>query len=488
MAALLVAGSSRVGAADLLANGGFEQGVDGWSLNAGVLDAVPSPVHAGALAGRFSGTGQPSTQFAYQVAAVQPDDEYEASGWMAGTAAGGPRAFLRISWFDASDQLVSHSDSAWLPQFDGAFYPLTTGVLLSPSAARKARLSAVVQADSTFAVHLDDLQLAGPAAIPSTPIPPTTPTPPGPPSPTPPLSPTPSPARPTPTPRPGKTPSPSSSPAPPATPALESEPLVWPELVNTSFEQLRDDGSPLGWRKQGGNIGASAVVTDGVRSLALSSQTGSTKWAYQTVGVTGGAYYRAAVDVDAGQGAEAAFLRLAWYASDDGSGPALSSVDSTDSVATSDGEFRRLTTDVVYAPLEAATVKFRLMLRPLSNEPAVAFFDFASFSMAQPSAEEAVLALARATRAEDPISPASLLSPDSEDSPDTSSGAQRRLANVKPETDAGRLNEPPAGGKGEGWAIALALAIALSAIAIAGGYELWQRRTASGKDASSPED
>ena len=93
---------------------------------------------------------------------------------------------------------------------------------------------------------------------------------------------------------------------------------------------MRNDGTPYGWHKQGGEITSAAEPrTDGSRSLALNSQTSSTKWAYQTVSVTGGAYYQASVDTYAGEGTDAAFLRVSWYGSADGSGPALGSEDST---------------------------------------------------------------------------------------------------------------------------------------------------------------
>ena len=394
--AILLPGSPRAGAADLLANGGFEEGAGGWSLNAGQLTAVAAPVHAGVLSGQFTGSGQPTTQYAYQLVAIQPDEHYEVSGWVAGTGLALTRVFLRVSWFDSGGQLVSQSDSAWLPQFDGVFYRLSTGALLSPSATRSARVSAVVQSDSAFNVHLDDLGLAGPAppVSTSTPTPHLTPEPtitPGVPPPT---------AAPTPSPKPR--PAASRTPAPPlvtphASPVGDPvEPLVFPSLVNGSFEELRGDGMPYGWRKQGGEItSASEPRTDGSRSLALQSQTSSTKWAYQTVSVAAGAYYQASVDAYAGDGTEAAFLRVSWYATTEGSGPALSSVDSLDSATPADGVFRRLATAAVQAPPSAASAKIRFMLRPLSDQPAVAYFDAASFSSAEPGTQEVVLGSAR---------------------------------------------------------------------------------------------
>jgi hypothetical protein len=474
--ALLLAGSPRAGAADLLANGGFEQGTDGWSLNAGQLDAVPSPVHAGALAGRFSGSGQPTTQFAYQVIAVRPDEDYEASGWLAASGPAVSRAFLRLSWFDAGGQLVSQADSGWLPQLDGSFYRLSTGVLLSPSAARTARVSAIVQAESGFAVHLDDFELGGPAAVPlsATPqatITPSTPT-------TTPAVPTPK-VTPTARPEPTRTLSP-TSPAPSPLLAEITEPLFFPYLVNGGFEELRGDGTPYGWHKQGGEISTvSEPRTDGSRALALSSQTSSTKWAYQTLSVTGGAYYVASVYSLAGEGAESAFLRVSWYGSADGTGPAIGSVDSRDASEPGDADWRQLATDAVPAPVGAASAKIRLMLRPISESTAVAHFDSASFAEAQPGVAELVLGSNR---------PGSRYSSATESEQSTeelqtypnAQGTPIRLANMKPVITPEPAHVSAAGGNDAGWAIILAIAVAVSAVALAGGYEFWQRRGARG--------
>ena len=488
--AFLFAGWPRAGAADLLTNGGFEEGGVGWSLSAGNLDAVQSPVYAGSRSGEFTGSGQPTTHFAYQLVAVQPDESYQARGWMAAVGSALTRVFLRVSWFDAGGQLISQSDSAWLPQFDGGFYGLTTGEVLSPSAARSARVSAVVQSDSAFTVHLDDFDLAGlvPAPPTSTPHPTPAPT----------ITPTVPPPQVTPTPRPAPTrtprPAPTRTPAPPATSAPTSAPseatesLVFPSLVNGSFEELRADGSPYGWRKQGGGIsGAGEPRTDGSRSLALSSQTSSTKWAYQTVSVAGGAHYEASVDAYAGEDTVAAFVRVSWYASADGSGPALSSVDSTDSVTPADGSFRKLATAAVQAPAGAASAKFRLMLRPLSDQHAVAYFDSASFSPAEPGAGEVVLEPARGGSGNVGASAPGR----SADEPDTSpaaAGRSLRLANIKPAATPDPPNASAAGGGSEGWAIALAIGVGVAAIAIAGGYELWQRRIARGEEGTLPHD
>ena len=295
-----------------------------------------------------------------------------------------------------------------------------------------ARVSAVVQSDSAFTVHLDDFDLFGPAPVPATPIPPFTPAPTIPPSVTPPsVTPTPRPG-PTQTPRPAptRTPRSSSTPPPELPPSAATEPLVFASLVNGSFEDLRGDGTPYGWRKQGGEISSTGEPrADGSRSLALSSQTSSTKWAYQTVSVAGGEHYRAS---SRRMPAKAPRLRSFVF-----HGTAATMVAGPRSVlwtrftrprpptVDSDGWQPRS----VQAPAGAASAKLRLMLRPLSDQPTIAYFDAASFSLAEPGAAEVVLAAARSLSGNaDASAPGGAAEEPLSASPETRLG----LANVKP--------------------------------------------------------
>ena len=481
LAALWFAGANRTGGSELLANGGFEQGSSGWSLTNGVLDTVGSPVHSGVAAGRFAGSGQPTTQFAYQFIDVQPAQTYELSGWVAASGDAVSGAFLRISWFDTSGQPVLQDDSLGLPQRDGNFYPLTTGARVSPAAARSARTSLYVLGSpgTPFEVHLDDFAFSGPAAIP--PPPPTLPPPTTPP---PAVTPTPQPTGATPTRTPRRTTTPVRTPQPtddtpgsaPTTPG--AEPAVFDQLVNGSFERLRPDGTPYGWRKQGGEMStAGEPKTDGSHSAALTSQTTSTKWLYQTVIVRGGAHFEASVDAQAGPGSESVFLRLSWYASTDGSGPAIDSVDSLDTATPGAARFARLTTGAVQAPPGAATVKVRLMFRPASEAAATAYFD--SAALLETSADVqgaggrasrgAVSAAGRGSAAESVPGAAAEALP--------AGATPVRLANVKSAQRDGESPLAAGGGRGGEWAIVLALGMAVAAIGIAGGYEFWQRRS-----------
>ena len=476
VATLMLARPHSAGASELLTNGGFEEGTAGWSTNAGQLDSVSSPLHGGSQAGRFSGSGQPTTQFAYQLINVQPASNYELSGWVAAPASGVSRVFLRVSWFDASGSLVLSSDSPWLAQPDGAFHPFATGAMVSPVAARQARANILIQADSPFSVHPDDFAFSGPALVPPPPsTPPPVPTSPPQITPAPTLAPpgtTPGPL-PTPTRTPGRGPTPKAT-----TPATgNTEPDSFPQLVNGGFEDLRSDGTPYAWHKQGGEMSTvTEPRTEGARALVLASQTSSTKWVYQTVSAQPRAYYEASVQALAGPRADSAFLRLSWYASGDGSGQAIASIDSLDAVSSTQGEFRRLTTGPVQAPDGANSVKLRLMLRLASGEPAAAYFDDAQFGPTQPAPGETVrVANGSLASGREDASLAEVSAPEGF-APGATTAVT--LANIKPSRPGASEAAASAGQGRNDWAILLAIAIALAAIALAGGHGMWQRKRA----------
>lgn len=223
--------------------------------------------------------------------------------------------------------------------------------------------------------------------------------------------------------------------------------------------------------------------SEGARAVALRSQTTSTKWVYQTVAVQGGAYYAAAMQAIAGPEAESVFVRISWYGSADGSGQAISSADSLEADTASGQGFSLLATGPVQAPPGAQSAKVRLMLRPLSESPAVAYFDAVTFFTSQASGDNAVSAAggaastahragsrpgAGAQSAEDVVSgPA-----DSGSGPATPVA----LANVKTPKREEPQQSAAAGGGGKDWAVVLAVSIAMAAVALGGRYELWQRR------------
>ena len=406
--AVSILGPPPVVGVELLTNGGFESGADGW-LTLSQLEVVASPVHSGERAGRFSGDGMPSSHDVFQWVDVEPSASYEFSGWVLANDANVQQVYLRIVWYDAgSEDVGTHDSLAPLTGTDQAYRFLTTGPVVSPASAAQARVMVRVLTNGAFVVYLDDLSLMGPEVTPtpsptvtSTPSPTVTPTatPTPTPTPTPTVTPDPEPAvtstpsptvtptaapRVTPTATPTVTPTATPTPTPTPTPTVTPDPgpavtpdpgpAVFPWLVNGGFEEVREDGTPYGWRKFGGSISASeARRVEGVRSLLLQSETFSTKWAYQTVSVDGGFWYEAGAMAFSPDGETSVFLRISWYESEDGSGEALSASDSPVLSGTSD--FRKLSTGPMLAPAGARSAKVRLMLRPASGAATMAYFD-----------------------------------------------------------------------------------------------------------------
>jgi hypothetical protein len=152
-------------------------------------------------------------------------------------------------------------------------------------------------------------------------------------------------------------------------------------LANGGFEEADGEGKPLGWRKWGGVLSrSSAARWEGQYAAAFTSRTASTKWVFQAVSVEGGkAYVLSGYALKNDANMAAAYLRLSWYASPDGSGEAIDSVDSTTRLTNDSPDFRFLSTGPVVAPDEAASAKVRLMLDPLSEAEGTVYFDDISF-------------------------------------------------------------------------------------------------------------
>ncbi len=339
-------------AQELLANGDFEAGPDGWSVPGSNLSTTPES-HSGALAGLLTSNGQQRAD-AYQVAPVIPGGSYRARGWLKDSG-GLKQSALAVTWLDASGSAIAGPTSApeltiGLP--DWQF--LTTGNMLAPSAAyyAKVNISLLPGGNEGPALLIDDVSFAGAAPLPS-PTPTLPPPPLPPPPPPPPQPPHPPPAIPTPAQTPAPTPEATASVTPaPTQPAPENtpisppaeEPSIFPTLVNSGFEDARADGSPYGWQKHGGSLTRTAsIAAEGAYAAAFSSDTASTKWAHQTVMVQGdhayefgGLAYKNSPDLGM------VYLRISWYASADGSGTLLDSADSTEYLASDAPWFRSL--------------------------------------------------------------------------------------------------------------------------------------------------
>ena len=198
---------------------------------------------------------------------------------------------------------------------------------------------------------------------------------------------------------PTRTPAHTRTPAPTRTPTVDASPLIGSDLINGSFEDLNESGEPAVWHRYGGALSTdSSRPRTGSRAARFESSTASTKWIYQTLAVDpDSAYAFSAWLYDTDAGVSAAFLRVSWYASADGSGSALGSADSTTTLGAADPSYRRLTTGPIAPSRGARSAKVRVMLSPVSDAPAMIYIDDASFEPA--SLEDAVLASSRAAAA-----------------------------------------------------------------------------------------
>jgi len=346
---------------DLLENGGFEDGLSGWS-GAGLSTAVCAP-RSGSAAAAVANAGTRGV-LAQRIDAAVAVGTYKLRGW-ARSQTGAPRLEVNLIWVDASGSDLRRTAATVLPGPAYTSFSLTEAS--SPAAARGLEVRVVNTAAASTAC-LDDLSLEGPPEATATPPPSATPAP----------SAT---ASPSPSPGPTSTPAPTE---PPPTPAQQPSPAAFTAafaFVNGGFE-----AGLLGWEKFGGELRlVTSPVHGGANAGALFSETASTKWAYQTVLVEPSKAYAFSGYVQNGAGAARSFLRISWYASGDGSGSALSTSDSTSTVEGAGGEFAYLTTGPVAAPAGARSARPRIVLTPAGPGPAAVFFDDLSFGEAAPA-------------------------------------------------------------------------------------------------------
>lgn len=374
-----------------LTNGGFEaprgDGTPyGWRKFGGEMALSRDHRAEGSRALRFS-SQTASTKWVYQTVKVRPLGYYEFTAF-ALKFKPEDEVFLRLSWYetyDGSGALLASTDSGPLAvSRSGEFLYLMVGAAQAPAGARSAKVRLMLRPASSepTAVYFDEATFA------EVPPPTSSAT----------AAPTRSPSAPTASPIPTVFPDPTlatSGPASTPSPSpgsAEAEPDVFDQLTNAGFEEWRSDGGPVAWRKFGGEMALSrAHRVEGDLSLAFSSRTDSTKWVYQNVRIRGGASYQVSAYAFHPDSADV-YLRLSWYASEDGSGQTLGSDDSTEMVAAPNG-FWLLRSKPVVAPTEAQSAKVRLMFRPPSAAHITAYFD--AVTLAERSAADAAVAVTR---------------------------------------------------------------------------------------------
>lgn len=140
-----LASAARAADADLVRNGGFEAGLDGWSCTAGT--AVNTPVHSGSSALRATPAGADNARCS-QTVTVKPDSSYTLSGHVRGSY-----VHLGASGTGATDV------STWA-QSAPDWQRLTTTFRTGPSTTRVTVYTHGWY--GTGAYHADDISLIGP--------------------------------------------------------------------------------------------------------------------------------------------------------------------------------------------------------------------------------------------------------------------------------------------------------------------------------------
>ncbi len=358
----------RLEAFDYVTNGGFEDGTDWWAApQSTIFDAVGADIVAppeGIRSGRVMIAPGASSFWIHQ------------TSW-AGSPAG-------IYDFSARVWTTSRSMEAYV-QAAESNTQTTVRVTAEPTTDRWIEVRGTIQITGANnvaitiggtgsggdVIYVDDVHFEG--ADPATMTPTATSTPQ--PSKTPPPD-----VTFTRTPTGTRTASPTKTPT--KTPAAA---VVSGVLRNGGFEAANDDGAPADWQKYGGTLNVSDRARTGTRAASLQSDTDSTKWLYQTVLVDGSESYEFSAwllhdDVSV----SSTFLRVSWYASDDGSGTASGTADSTERLTSSLAEYRILTTGAITAPPDAGSARLRIMLAPISGATATIYADDAVFQPAVP--------------------------------------------------------------------------------------------------------
>ena len=347
-----------------------------WDVGGDSMEPVTSPVAEGQRAARLTADGGSRLARAVSPVALQPGATYRLSGRALVNDPNVRWFWLEIAW-EEPDGAAGRRASVWIDHTGGSYQELLTSQADLPCDMVHVEVAIVLLREprtDIAHVYVDDVRLelvAPPVACPT---------------PTGPLAP------------PGPTLSPDTPPlsigtgstgpqAPGSADATVSPTPSRSLLVNGGFE-VAAAGRPVGWRSYGGALTqVAAPARSGSFAGAFSSSSDSTKWIYQALTVTSGAWYQLDGYVYADDPrAEAALLRVSWYTSADGSGRAVSTVDSTAQLEQPQGRYRYLTTGPVQAPPGVHSAKARVLLRPRSAAGAVIYVDDVSFRPAAPDA------------------------------------------------------------------------------------------------------
>ncbi len=352
----LVAPGRQAEADELLFNGDFSRGGDGWTPRYALrFDTDICSGHNADPAGHvYLETGGAGWLLSAAVP-IEPGGAYEASGYAHFVPGGDPAPELNLSLVFYKSVDGGHDP---FPPIPLAFllpgttdYTLITGSVTAPQQAHSARLRVELSASGATAACVDDLRFEGPPAAPTETPSPTVPAP---------LA--------TSTPRPSPTVGPTAT--------ATEVPMPSESILNGGFEQGVED-APAIWRKFGGFLSRStSVARSGSFAGSFSSATTSTKWVFQPLAVEPGRSYAFhGFVLKNGPPDSLIFLRLSWYTSADASGSSFGTSDSPETLSGSDASYRYISTGSVTAPQEARSARARIVLVPASAAAEIIYLD-----------------------------------------------------------------------------------------------------------------
>jgi len=342
--------------ASILPNGDFEDGLTGWAPPQGasveVVD-LDGPVGAHAARVTVTGAGLVTFQSQYWLAAIEPGASYRLEAWVLVDDPGVASMRVELDFVGAGASVVGRSaDPITMASVEPGFRAVSSQPDVAPVDASWVRVSFVADAAAGASFAVDGVRVVQVSAAPEvlpTPVPTATPVP-------------------TVIATPGAGTG-SGGTSGGATPTPTSTPVGLPPEVlrNPSFEE-----GTAGWSATGGVLSVGATLGAGYgQSLELRANGSTTAWAQQLVTVTPRGWFEAGAMLAPLEGVASARVRVAWYATADGSGAQISTVDSEALVMAGANSLTALpamvTTGPVQAPPNALTARVRILLQPSSS-------------------------------------------------------------------------------------------------------------------------
>lgn len=331
------------------ANGDFEGGATGWSVDAGTLAIDASqPVNGGGASGhvRANASGTVTLRSQWWLTAATPGNKYDVTLALRIPAATITAVTARIDLVDGSGVALT-SNAASRPGPTSGYVTLTVAPATAPPGTAFAMV--VVSGVSTAAgarFSVDDVVITQ-TIVPPPPV--------------------------------FEEPAPSSDDSTPVTPAIgRGEPIRLPAVsaapkpapLSTRLLNGAFDTDMNGWNVARGRAWIDAVIPGQGSSMVLYAQAAGTVWAEQTIGeIKPGEWYQASALLSTRGVVDAGWLRVSWYATDNAIGAPITFDDSVpvDAIEAAPSaaapHFQVVGTGTVRAPGGAHSAIVRVLLR-----------------------------------------------------------------------------------------------------------------------------